>query len=385
VNVPLPFGPAGLDPSEVWSVSDLNQAARVLLEQNMPPVWVRGEVTSFKSYASGHWYFTLQDGTAQVRCVMWRTWAQRAKSRPEEGAEVHAFGTPGLWEEKGEFRFTATVVLRSDQLGQQQQQVEATRAALARDGLLDPSTKRPLPRYAATLAVVTSMEGAALHDIVTVAQSRWPAIRILVVGARVQGNDAVSELVRALRLVNRLDADVCIVGRGGGAREDLGAFNDERVCRALAAVKVPTISAVGHENDISLCDLVADVRAATPSNAAELAVPDQREVRSAVDGLALRLAGGLTRRTRLVSERLARTGDRLESAVGRVVRHQRHRLERIGAQLDALSPLRVLERGFAVPISQDGRVLRSRSEFGAGQRYRLRVRDGEVPSRVEDA
>ena len=125
VTLPLPFGPAGLDPAEVWSVSDLNQAARSLLEQNMPPVWVRGEVTSFKSYASGHWYFTLQDGSAQVRCVMWRTWVQRAKSQPEEGAEVHVFGTPGLWEEKGEFRFTATVLLRSDQLGQQQQQLEA--------------------------------------------------------------------------------------------------------------------------------------------------------------------------------------------------------------------------------------------------------------------
>lgn len=385
MTLPLPFGPAGLDPAEVWSVSDLNQAARGLLEQNMPPVWVRGEVTSFKSYASGHWYFTLQDGNAQVRCVMWRTWVQRAKSKPEEGAEVHIFGTPGLWEEKGEFRFTATVLLRSDQLGQQQQQLDATRAALTRDGLLDPSRKRPLPRYPSTLAVVTSLEGAALHDIVTVARSRWPAVRILVVGARVQGGDAVTELVRALRTVNLLDADVCIVGRGGGAREDLSAFNEEKVCRALAAVKIPTISAVGHESDISLCDLVADVRAATPSNAAELAVPDQREVRGVVDGLAQRLAGGLTRRTRLLTERLARTADRLESGMEGVVRLHRHRLERIGAQLDALSPLRVLERGFAVPMSLDGRVLRRRDEFTPGLRYRLSVRDGDVPSRVEEA
>jgi len=205
------------------------------------------------------------------------------------------------------------------------------------------------------------------------------------VGARVQGGDAVPELARALRTVNLLDADVCIVGRGGGAREDLSAFNEEKVCRALAAVKVPTISAVGHESDITLCDLVADVRAATPSNAAELAVPDQREVRGVVDGLALRLAGGLTRRTRLLSERLGRTADRLESGMEGVVRLHRHRLERIGAQLDALSPLRVLERGFAVPMSQEGRVLRRREEFTPGLRYRLSVRDGDVPSRVEDA
>jgi exodeoxyribonuclease VII large subunit len=316
---------------------------------------------------------------------MWRTWVQRAKSRPEEGAEVHVFGTPGLWEEKGEFRFTATVLLRSDQLGQQQQQLEATRAALTRDGLLDPSRKRSLPRYPSTLAVVTSLEGAALHDIVTVARTRWPAVRILVVGARVQGGDAVPELVRALRTVNLLDADVCIVGRGGGAREDLSAFNDERVCRALAAVRIPTISAVGHESDISLCDLVADLRAATPSNAAELAVPEQREVRGVVDGLALRLAGGLSRRTRLLGERLARTADRLEAGMDGVVRQHRHRLERIGAQLDALSPLRVLERGFAVPLSLDGQVLRRRDQFTPGLRYRLRVRDGDVPSRVEEA
>ncbi len=384
MTLPLPFGPAGLDPAEVWSVSDLNQAARGLLEQNMPPVWVRGEVTSFKSYASGHWYFTLRDGNAQVRCVMWRTQAQRAKSRPEEGAEVHAFGAPGLWEEKGEFRFTATVLLRSDQLGQQQQQLEATRNALARDGLLDPSRKRPLPRYPSVLAVVTSLEGAALHDIVTVARSRWPAVRILIVGARVQGADAVPELVRALRTVNLLDADVCIVGRGGGAREDLGAFNDERVCRALAAVRMPTISAVGHESDVSLCDLVADVRAATPSNAAELAVADAREVRGAVDALALRLAGGLSRRTRLLGERLTRTADRLESGMEGAVRLHRHRLDRIGAQLDALSPLRVLERGFGVPVSAGGRVLRRRAEFTPGLHYRLRVRDGDVASRVEE-
>ena len=384
MNLPLPFGPAGLDPAEVWSVSDLNKAAGNLLEQNMPPVWVRGEVTSFKAYSSGHWYFTLRDRTSQIRCVMWRTWAQRARSRPEEGAEVHAFGNPGLWEEKGEFRFSVTVVLRSDQLGQQQQQLEAARAALARDGLLDPSRKRPLPRYATTLAVVTSLEGAALHDIVTVARSRWPSVRILVVGARVQGSDAQAELVRALRTVNLLDADVCIVGRGGGGREDLAAFNEEKVCRALAAVKIPTISAVGHENDISLCDLVADVRAATPSNAAELALSDHREVRGTVDALAVRLAGGLSRRTRLLGERLGRTADRLEGGMERVVRRQHHRLERIGAQLDALSPLRVLERGFAVPLSTEGRVLRRREEFTPGRPFRLAVRDGDVAARVEN-
>lgn len=277
MTLPLPFGPAGLDAAEVWSVRELNQAIRTLIEQNAAPVWVKGEVTSFKAYSSGHWYFTLQDGAAQVKCVMWRTWTQRARTRPEPGAEVYLFGTPGLWEEKGEFRFTATVVLRSDLLGAQQAELERTRLGLAQDGLLDPARKRRLPTLPRAVAVVTSLEGAAVRDIVVVARARWPGLRLILVGTRVQGVDATVSIIRALEAVNRLPVDVCIIGRGGGAREDLSAFNDEGVCRALAAVRVPTISAVGHESDVTLSDLVADVRAATPSNAAELAVPDRRQ------------------------------------------------------------------------------------------------------------
>jgi len=190
--------------------------------------------------------------------------------------------------------------------------------------------------------------------------------------------------VRALELVSRIpDVELCIVGRGGGGREDLAAFNSEAVCRALAAVRVPTISAVGHETDISLTDLVADVRAPTPSAAAEMAVADRREVLRLLDDLGARLAGGLGNRTRLGAERLARTADRLQGAVEGLLRRQRHRADRLGAQLDALSPLRILDRGYAVPVDPDGNVLKRRADFRPGAPFRLRVADGDVGARVE--
>ena len=236
------------------------------------------------------------------------------------------------------------------------------------------------------MAVVTSVSGAALRDIVTVVRGRWPLCRLVVVDTRVQGDGAAAAIAAALRTVNRIpDVELCIVGRGGGGREDLAAFNTEAVCRALAAVRVPTISAVGHETDISLTDLVADIRAATPSNAAEQAVADRREVVRQLADLGARLAAGLTSRTRVAGERLARTGDRLEAGVDAALRRERHRAERLAGQLDALSPLRILDRGYAVPVSLEGRVLKRRAEFAEGARFRLRVADGDVPARVEES
>jgi exodeoxyribonuclease VII large subunit len=200
----------------------------------------------------------------------------------------------------------------------------------------------------------------------------------------VQGAEAVGEVVRALQRVNELDCDCCIVGRGGGSKEDLAVFNDEAVCRALAKVRVPTVSAVGHETDVSLADFVADVRAATPSMAAQLVVPDRAEVAATVGSLAERLSGGLSRHTRFVGERLARTADRMEAAMDEVLTSHRYTLERMAAQLDALSPLRVLERGFAIPVTGDGTILRGRAAFTPGRRFDLRLADGTVPARVEE-
>lgn len=368
---------------EVFSISDLTTAVKTVLDGSLGPLWVRGEVLQFKAHRSGHWYFTLRDAGAQVRCCMWRTYSQRAGRAPVDGAEVFAQGRPTLYEAKGEFQFVVTRFLPTAGIGDQQRALERVKAALDKDGLFDAARKRPLPRYPSRVAVVTSIDGAALHDIVTVASTRWPAAELLVVASRVQGDGAAADLVTALRRVNRLRVELCIVGRGGGGREDLAAFNDEAVCRALAAVRVPTVSAVGHETDITLADLVADVRAPTPSAAAELALPDARAVRRFVGDLGARLAGGLARRTRLAAERLERTGDRLEVAVNDGLVRRRHLADRLAAQLDALSPLRVLDRGYAVPRGPDGRVLRRLGDFPHGRPFSLRVADGDVPAHAD--
>src|SRR5688572_5857251 len=260
--------------SEVLTVSQLAGAVKLLLEDTIQPLWVKGEVTGSKAWSSGHWYFTLRDASAQLRCCMWRTYAQRAGRPPVDGTSVYAFGRPTLYEGKGDFQFLVHRLLPTAALGDQQLRLERVKAALAADGLFDAGRKRPLPRCPERVALVTSTDGAALHDIVTVTRKRWPAATLLVVASRVQGEGAARDLVAALRLVNRLEVDLCIVGRGGGGQPDFAAFNDETVCRALAGVRVPTISAVGHETDVSLTDLIADVRAATPSAAAELAFAD---------------------------------------------------------------------------------------------------------------
>jgi exodeoxyribonuclease VII large subunit len=369
---------------DVWSVSQLTTAAKRIVEGEFMPMWVRGEVVGCKVWPSGHWYFNLRDAASQVRCCMWKREASRAGTPPADGTEVFVRGKPGIYEAKGEFQFNVSRLIPTSAIGQAQQELERVKALLYRDGLFDAARKRPLPALAATLALVTSTAGAALRDIITVTRRRWPCARVLVIDARVQGEGAAEALVEALRLVNRLPGvDVCILGRGGGGREDLVAFNAEAVCRALAEVRVPTISAVGHETDVSLTDMVADVRAATPSAAAELAWTDHREVVRQLDDLAARLAGGLAGRTRLGAEQIERAGDRLQSAIGAVLERRRHLLGRLAAQLDALSPVRVLQRGYAVPAGPDGRVLKRRAEFVPGAPFTLRLADGTVDARVE--
>jgi exodeoxyribonuclease VII large subunit len=369
---------------EVWSVSQLITATKRLVEGGFMPVWIRGEVVGCKAWSSGHWYFGLRDRQSQVRCCMWSRYNQGLGEPPKDGTEVFVLARPGIYETKGEFQLNVTRMIPTAAIGAAQRELERVKEALHRDGLTDPSRKRSIPELASTVAVVTSTDGAALRDIITVVGKRWPCCRLVVVNARVQGDGAVGALVRALKLVNRIpDIDLCILGRGGGGREDLAAFNSEAVCRALAAVRVPTISAVGHETDISLTDLVADLRAPTPSAAAEMAVADRREVLRQLDDLGARLAGGLSGRTRLAAERLARTTDRLQGAVEAVLRRERHRADRLAAQLDALSPLRILDRGYAVPVSAEGRVLKRRADFDPGASFRLRVADGDVGARVE--
>ena len=369
---------------QVWTVAQLSTAINRLVTGEFPPIWVRGEVIQCKAWSSGHWYFTLRDRKSQVKCCMFRLNASRAGKPPADGTEVFVLAKPGIYEEKGEFQLVVSRMLPTSAVGQKQQELERVKALLQQDGLFDPARKRRVPSYASTVALVTSPDGAALSDVVTVTRKRWPCARILFVAARVQGEGAVQELVRALRLVNRIpELDLCIVGRGGGAREDLAAFNSEAVCRALAEVRVPTISAVGHEIDISLTDLVADLRAPTPSAAAEMAVPDRRDALRLVDDLSVRLASGLTGRTRLAGARLARSSDRLRSMVQTMLTVHRGRADRLGAQLDALSPMRVLGRGYAVARDDQGRVLKRRADFDRTERFRLRLTDGEIRARVE--
>lgn len=382
MTLPLFSTPTATD--DVLTVSQLGVAVKRLLDGQFMPLWVKGEVTQCKVWSSGHWYFTLRDRKSQVRCCMWKLYSGRAGTPPADGTEVFVLAKPALYEEKGEFQLVVTRMIPTASVGRSHQELERVKELLQREGLFDPARKRRVPGYATTLAVVTSPDGAALHDVVTVTRKRWPCARVLLVGARVQGAGAVEELVRALRLVNRIpDVDLCIVGRGGGGREDLAAFNSEAVCRALADVRVPTISAVGHEVDISLTDLVADLRAATPSAAAELAVADRRDVLRLVDDLSVRLAAGLAGKTRLAAARLARSVDRLHAGADRAIHSRRMRVDRLAAQLDALSPLRVLGRGYAVPRDGEGRVLKRRADFVKGETFQLRVSDGDVSARVE--
>jgi exodeoxyribonuclease VII large subunit len=382
---PAPARPT--DPSgrpTALTVSELVASLRRSVEGSTGQVWVKGEVTSFKAYGSGHWYFSLCDPQSAVRCVMWKTYTARVGAVVADGTEVYALGSPTVWEERGELRMSVQVLLPTAGIGLAQLARERVRAALEKDGLLEPSRKRSFPPFPARIAVVTSSDGAALRDIIIVTRKRWPAVRLLLIPAKVQGQEAPAALCRALAIVNRLEGiDLCIIGRGGGSKEDLTAFDDERVCRAVAALRVPSISAVGHETDISLTDLVADARAATPSAAVERALPDLGETLRHLQSLASRLGHGLRRRTGLVSARLARSGDRIQVAMGRRLQAPRGRLEQCAAQLEALSPLKVLGRGYSVARLPDGRVARRTADLPAGTPFRLSVADGQVRARSD--
>ena len=376
------FGAAS--PDGAWTVTQVTRRAKAVVEHGLEPLWVRGEISGFKSYASGHWYFTLRDRQAQLRCVMF----QRENRRlPElvDGLQVFVFGRPTVWEERGDFRLTVSQLIPTEAGGLWQLAFEKAKAALTKDGLLDPTRKRPLPKFPRRIVVVTSTDGAALRDIIAVTARRWPLAELLVIPTRVQGEGAEGEVVAALGMIGAIpNVDVAIVGRGGGSKEDLWVFNAERVARAVAAVPVPVISAVGHETDVTLCDLVADLRAPTPSAAAEAATPDRAEITGWLGQLGVRLGRGLARRTDRLAERLARTGDRLVGAVERRLERDSHQLSAISGQLDALSPLKVLGRGYAVARDGEGQVLSRVKQFSPGMAFQLRVTDGSVPARVEE-
>src|SRR5579872_5562208 len=303
LSAPVP----GATPASATSVTALTYLVRDVLEGTVLPLWVRGEVTDFKSSRAGHWYFTLRDDSSQLRCVVWSREAVRIRTPPEEGRQVAARGQLTVYPARGEMQFAVTDVELLG-AGARRAAVDRTLRALERDGLLDQSRKRSLPRWPRRIAVVTSPDGAAIRDVIAVVARRAPSVEVVLVPARVQGSLAPDALCAALGSVCRwADADALIIGRGGGAKDDLAAFDDERVARALASCPMPTISAVGHEIDLTVCDLVADHRAPTPSAAAEAAVPTEVDVRVSLAAIGSDLAAAVVRRVREAHTSLARS------------------------------------------------------------------------------
>ena len=414
----------------VWTVTEVNRSVKEMLEDYLPPVWISGEVANWLAHRSGHRYFTLKDETAQLRCVMWRSDARRLPIDLEDGMNVRVFGGLTLYEARGEYQLTVRQVEAKDAEGLWRLAFEKLRKKLDAEGLLDPRRKRPLPRFPRTVGIVTSTSGAALKDILSVLRRRAPWTRVVVRACRVQGEGAAAEIADAIRVLAASGrVDVMIVGRGGGSIEDLWAFNEEPVARAIADCPLPVISAVGHEVDLTIADLVADLRAPTPSAAAEAVVQDGAVLRDVLRVLPARLSrslrGAVERRARRIAEagrllqravrgrlspladrigrteermerallgrlgplgdRIRRTDDAMERALHRSVERRRHAAGSLAARLHALSPLAVLSRGYAVARAEDGRVLRTVSDFPPGTDFTLRLSDGAVRARTEES
>lgn len=339
--------PIDRDPRSVFSVSQLNEESRRLLEGALPSVWVEGEISNFQAASSGHWYFTLKDAGAQVRCAMFRGRNIRARLRPANGDSVLVRGGISLYAARGEYQLIAEEIEAAG-LGALQRAFEALRRRLAAEGLFDEARKRPLPAYPAHLGVVSSTAGAALHDILTVLRRRYPLLRVTVFPVMVQGAEAPRQIAAAISAANSLAAtldpplDVLLVGRGGGSAEDLQAFNEESVVRAIHASALPVVSAVGHETDVTLADFVADRRAATPSAAAELISPDQEQLASIVGAQGMRLQQVILRRIAQHGERLRWLSRRLRHPGARL-RDQAQRLDELDARLRTVLRQRLRE------------------------------------------
>jgi exodeoxyribonuclease VII large subunit len=366
------------------SVARLNALAKRLLETSYPPLWVSGEVTGWKRGRGGHCYFTLRDKLAQLRCVMFQSDADRLPTTPDEGMEVRVLGTLTLYEQRGDFQFRVRLVEGAGVGGLWRVAFEKLRTKLDAEGLLSAERKRTLPRVPSAVGVVTSPFGAALHDILNVLEHRAPWTHVVLAPARVQGEGAAHDIARAIRLLsNSGRVDVVIVGRGGGAAEDLWAFNEEPVARAIAASTVPVVSAVGHEVDVTIADLIADVRAPTPSAAAERVVPDRTALAREVNAGHARLAAALQRRVRLIRNEITSYDEMFVRLMRQHVSRKNNRLARVTGKLEALSPLAALRRGFAVALNSEQHVLRTVADFQPGDHIELRVVDGAVDCTVQ--
>lgn len=389
----------------VYSVSEVNRHIKQVVEGDelLSGIWVRGEISNFTHHTSGHMYFSLKDASARLRCVMFRGNNIRLKFAPAEGMLVFAYGAIGVYERAGDVQLYVEDMMPAG-TGSLYLAFLQLRERLAAEGLLDAARKRPLPKFPSVVGVITSPTGAAVRDIITVISRRAPGTTVLIAPAQVQGDEAPESIVKALDLVNRASAliDVVIVGRGGGSIEDLWAFNDERVARAIAGCKVPVISAVGHETDFTIADFVADRRAPTPSAAAEMAVPDMAETRQAVLQLSLRLEAAARAEIRKQRERLERVArshvfrfpqdltrehrqklgeasQRMAAAMVHKLSGKREAFGALAARLDVLNPLGTLARGYGVVRTLPGkRVVRSVRGVAPGDGLEVVLVDGSL-------
>ncbi|HSG49095.1 MAG TPA: exodeoxyribonuclease VII large subunit, partial [Longimicrobiales bacterium] len=381
-------------------VSELTARIKECLEGAFRHLRVEGEVSNHRLYPSGHRYFSLKDDGAQIRVVLFRGRERFVFGELRDGQLVVVTGALGVYEKKGEYQIYAqSVEVRG--IGSLLVELEQRKARLAAEGLFDAARKRPLPRFPSRIGVVTSRQGAALRDMIRIARKRWPAVGITLAPCLVQGEGAAEDIARALDVLgSRGGVDLIIVGRGGGSVEDLWAFNEEPLARAIVACATPVVSAVGHEVDVTISDLVADLRAPTPSAAAEAVVPDGADVAHRLQALPPRLARGLqgtlARRRSLVGEGLARLHrvlerrlapprqavdlamGRLERGLTRTLERKRVGLSALAGRLQALSPLAILERGYSVARTPEGRLLRRVEDFTPGLGFHLRVVDGTV-------
>lgn len=395
---------------QILSITQINEyiQGKMNADPMLTQVAVRGEISNYKCYPSGHHYFTLKDEASALKCVMFKGNAMGLRFRPSNGMKVIALGRISVYPRDGAYQLYCSA-MSVDGVGDLYAAFEQLKAKLAAKGLFDPEKKKKLPKYPGTIGVVTSSAGAAIHDILRILRKRYPLAQVKLLPVRVQGAEAPGEIVAAIRYANahRL-ADLLIVGRGGGSLEDLWAFNDERVAYAIYESEIPIISAVGHEPDVTIADYVADLRAATPSNGAELAVPDREALLQNLDALNGAMAAALNRQLKLAGQRLdalaaspALRGptayldrkekdlqllkSRMISAQERTISADNARFVGCVAKLDAMSPLKVLSRGYAMAQTGDGKLLRSVRQVNPGDSFFVNISDGTITASVLNA
>lgn len=392
---------------QIFSITQINEYIRTVMDGDplLSSVAVRGEVSNYKVYPSGHHYFTLKDDGGALKCVMFRGNAVKLKFRPDNGMQVLAFGRISVYPRDGAYQLYCTGLVL-DGVGDLYAAFEQLKTKLAAQGLFDPAHKKQLPQYPETIGIITSSAGAAVHDMLRILNKRYPLAKVRLLPVRVQGAEAPSEIAGAIAYANHHKlADLLIVGRGGGSIEDLWAFNDDRVAYAIYESQIPVISAVGHEPDVTISDFVADLRAATPSNAAELAVPDRDTLRQTLDSMFTTMITTLQRQVNASKQRLGLLAaspalqspdvylhhrrKNLELLCGQMLSVQNQNINRhhqcfitYAAKLDALSPLKVLTRGFAIAQTEERSVIRSIKQVKAGENIHVRLQDGSVSAAI---